>query len=148
MSMLPTSFLDSMVFKGRHHKHAFFYSPKSSKSGAEWLPKECLFNECGYLPRRVVAKGYILAWLKSTQDAKLLMFILERFFFLFVFGFVQKEQLDGHNMFFVVLLLSVGCRMRMLVFTDTVSSENFVIHCMLWSGALRITLLCFESINI
>lgn len=78
-------------------------------------------------PEECEPRGF---WLKDTQDAKLLVLILWCFF-LFVFWFcfcffLQKEQVDTHNMFFGGLfLLSVESHSEkevMLAFIDTARS--------------------------
>ena len=60
-------------------------------------------------------RGYILAWLKSTQDAKLLMLVLQWLLFLFLSLFGKSNQTHTHIYIYILdcCCFLLSCRMRM-----------------------------------
>ena len=108
--------LDLEVLKcGAMYMPSFFPMSTASQEQNGFPINLCSMNGVSY-PEEWQPRGH---WLKNTQDAKLLMLLLW-WFFLFVFEYLQKEQVDIHNVFFGLLLLSVELQNKkeMLVFTN------------------------------
>lgn len=103
-SMFSLSSLDFEVLKFRDHACAF--SPHLL-SLASWkqngFPVNVYSMNGVSYTEEYESRGY---WLKNTQDSKLLMLILW-WLFLFVsvlfFVFLQKEQVNTHNIFFLTI---------------------------------------------